>query len=929
MTNEQKRKQITTLFGAYSKRLEKLYDDFIMQLSRLAIKTHVSVKDMLNEDPLFRFDKFPELRQEYNRIFSDYVQNEMLCYKAGITDGVALAFSHDSGVLTGFSVLSDKAISRARKTAAETFLRTRLNTKQGLNLSHLVWNYASQAKSEFEVAISNVIADGLKKGTSAADLARQVRQYLNNPDMMYRRYHRTVVDAQGNKKDIVRWRRRIIDEQGKVRFVEEPLEKVGMGHYRSARKNSERLMRTEINSSYHHANFERWQNEPFVIGIVIDLSPQHPVPDMCDDLQGRYPKDFLFYGWHPQCLCMSNPITLQGDEKKEFYRRLAAGEDMSDYVSPHAVTDIPDSAKAWIKANRKQFVSAGERGKLGYVWRDNQKYLRPHFSKEEQEKMGIAAQSKKRVKTEAEKQAIQQRWDERKRQNELTLKMANNVLAVAKNKDYMDVAQYTYKLQEAISSYNLVEARTLAKDTAKQIAAVNRKVKEFEAVIPNVSQHLRALSVSDIQGTYDSVIGKLAKIEGKFPGNLLKQIEKLQWEANDYLGANMGGVQQKYPLTWHISQEGYLNLASKKQLELTWNGLKDTLSELKLFKTKSPVFAQAVMDAEQAVLEGNLTKMQDSLKLASDTRVRLEKEAANRARRKSNSAGLWENKVEPFNAAEKAKMMEYEKKLLDAFTDADIDALKRISEEYSDYMLDLSKKYYGKQVSAMTEAEKIEAEARIQKYLAHPRTNPHFTFGSDIGGVYDSKEYNRITLAKELKNVSKDELSIVTRFTNGSTFSNSYVFRETSEYWKQIWEGKMMSCTSSEAKLMKTIIDDYQYAVNGVLDKMQRYNGIVFRGLKEGGADELIKIFKEAWDSGKKVWENAAPASSSTHFRVAMSFDRDLIIAIHNRTGASIRAISEYRSEEEVMLLGRKKYRLLRKPFYKEGRYWVELEEIV
>ena len=70
---------------------------------------------------------------------------------------------------------------------------------------------------------------------------------------------------------MVTWRRRrIID--GKVRFVEEPLEKVGMGVYRSARKNALRVARTEINSAYHKARNERWQNEPFVIGQYIHVS---------------------------------------------------------------------------------------------------------------------------------------------------------------------------------------------------------------------------------------------------------------------------------------------------------------------------------------------------------------------------------------------------------------------------------------------------------------------------------------------------------------------------------------------------------------------------------------------------------------------------------------------------------------------------------
>lgn len=398
MTNEQKRKQINVMFGAYSKRLERLYDEFIRRLTTLAHRIGVDVEDFLKKDGLFRFDKYPELRQEFNNIFTDYVQKEILTYRAGITDGVALAYTHDAATIGAFSVLSDKAISHARETAASTFIRTRLQSKGGLSLSHLIWNYAQQAKSEFEVAISNVIADGLRKGTSAQTLGLAVRQYLNAPDMMYRRYHRTILDANGNKRDEVKWRKRVIDESGKVRFVEEPLEKVGMGHYRSARKNSERLMRTEINNAYHRANSERWQKEPFVIGILIELSPQHPQYDMCDELVGRYPKDFVFTSFHPNCLCMANPITIQGKEKDDFYSRLSAGEDMTQYVSPYAVKDIPESAKAWIDENREKFIKAGERGKLGSVWSENMKYVGKQFNKDELAKLEYSIPKKQHTK---------------------------------------------------------------------------------------------------------------------------------------------------------------------------------------------------------------------------------------------------------------------------------------------------------------------------------------------------------------------------------------------------------------------------------------------------------------------------------------------------------------------------------------------------
>lgn len=295
MTALQKRREVIRLFGKYTKRLERLYDAFVNRLAQLDYG-----ESLLAQDALFHFDNFPELTAELNGIFDDFVLNQVLNIKAAIGDGVALAYMHDNLTLTNYSILTNTAINHARKTAAEAFFRGRMKSPLGLNLSQLVWNYAQQAKSEFEVAMSNVITDGLKKGTSAEELGRKVRHQLNNPDMMYRRYHEKVV-VNGTKKDVVTWRRRVIDENGKVRFVKQPLEKVGTGTYRSARMNAYRLTRSEINMAYHRANYERWQQEPFVIGIHIRPSDQHPADDICDELEGFYPKDFLFIGWHPAC----------------------------------------------------------------------------------------------------------------------------------------------------------------------------------------------------------------------------------------------------------------------------------------------------------------------------------------------------------------------------------------------------------------------------------------------------------------------------------------------------------------------------------------------------------------------------------------------------------------------------------------------------
>lgn len=297
LSSKEQKAQLNKLFATYNKRLGRLYADYIRKLSALY---DFSDKESLPSDPLFHFNDYPELKKRFNDIFADYYQNSILNYKAGITDGVALAYAHDAAALTGFSVLSNKALRAARETAAETFISRRLNSTKGLNLAQTVWNYCQQTKSEFEMAMANVLADGLKAGTSAETIGRKIRQYLNNPDMMYRRYHTIKVLKNGTKKDVVTWRRkRIVD--GKVRFVEEPLEQVGAGVYRSSRMNALRVARTEINAAYHKARNERWKNEPFVIGQWIHVSPEHKIDDICNELEDRYPKDFDWSGWHPSC----------------------------------------------------------------------------------------------------------------------------------------------------------------------------------------------------------------------------------------------------------------------------------------------------------------------------------------------------------------------------------------------------------------------------------------------------------------------------------------------------------------------------------------------------------------------------------------------------------------------------------------------------
>lgn len=449
LTAKKKKEDLNKLFAAYNRRLGMLYSSYIKKLASLDYGD-----DVLENDILFNFDNYPTLRKRLDDIFNDYYANSMLCIKSGITDGVALAYNHDNADLSGFSVMSDKALSAARKTAAETFIASRLHSDKGLNLAQRIWNYCQQTKSEFEVAMSNVIADGMKDGTSAEDIGRQIRQYLKESDMMYRRYHTVQRLANGQKKDVVTWRRkRIID--GKVRFVEEPLEKVGQGVYRSSRMNALRVARTEINAAYHTTRNERWANEPFVIGQHIHVSPQHDPEedaDICDDLEGYYPKGFVWNGWHPQCMCTSDPVMISGEEREQFYKRLFNGEDMSNYVSPNRIKDVPDQYKRYIEDNADKIVDAYKRDKLAWHLVNNKSYWTRFLNATQRKQMGADAMSRREAIQEIAK-ARHARRDANKIQKNWTLRRS---------------AMYMERMNEVIGHLTYSDYATMGKALQKR-----------------------------------------------------------------------------------------------------------------------------------------------------------------------------------------------------------------------------------------------------------------------------------------------------------------------------------------------------------------------------------------------------------------------------------------------------------------------------
>ena len=368
MTAEQR---LTKLLLQASGDLQKLYDKLIKELTKATSNSVHAV----SPDELYTIAKActPTEKERVQALLDAYSSTLGSLIKQGITRAVLLSANIQQKALSAYTRMQGKEVDDWRESTAKAFINSRMKRDGGLNLSDRVWNYTQQTKAEFELAMSQALEKGIKQGISAESLGRQIRQYLNNPDMMYRRYHLKKAIADGTKRDVVEWRRRVIDEQGKVRFVKEDLAHVGTGVYRSARQNALRLTITETNMAYNYANCKRWSSEPYVLGIRIRLSANHPEEDICDELAGDYPKDFMWRGWHPRCRCSMSSILIDRNSEEWKHLRSLPENEYRAYKSPNLVPNVPEKFSKWCERNADKLTKARENGKLPYFVRDNMK----------------------------------------------------------------------------------------------------------------------------------------------------------------------------------------------------------------------------------------------------------------------------------------------------------------------------------------------------------------------------------------------------------------------------------------------------------------------------------------------------------------------------------------------------------------------------
>lgn len=442
--------------------------------------------------------------------------------------------------------------------AMNAFLK---RSENGLNLSERVWKAVQQLRDEMEVAITVSVGEG----ESAQKLSQSVRKYLNDPDLMFRRFRYKAgeepeYDEDGNEigKKIIwgrKWKKRIRKPDGTYGWIDYDRDsyKTGAGVYKSSAKNAMRVARTETNIAYRRADHERWQSLDFVLGQRVSMSKDHPKKDICDKLAGDYPKDFVFDGWHPQCFCIVTPITLPPEETAHLTEMFLNGEDWRSELARlrrgREITTYPDNFKAWVTDNAANIQASRERGTEPYFIRNNAQaidnIINPPKALTPQE---IAAQ-RHAARTPEQEDEIRRRWQERRE------RMAqSSTTATTTSKKYMTPEErHAARTPEQITDIKARwEQRIERLETQSTLNEVAENAAAFGVTYNNVLRLTQTLKEDEIiskVGGGDKTGGSCSSLAFTYAAN------RVGFDVRDF----RGGDSQRY-----FSRSGnIMNIATK------------------------------------------------------------------------------------------------------------------------------------------------------------------------------------------------------------------------------------------------------------------------------------------------------------------------------------------------------------------------------
>lgn len=468
---------------------------------------------------------------------------------------------------------------RNNNDAREQFIRRREEVRgetEGLNLSDRVWRYTDQFKQEIELGLDL----GLGEGRSADQMSRDLRGYLREPNKLFRR----VRDKHGNL---------VLSKAAKAYHP-------GRGVYRSSYKNARRLAATETNIAYRSADHVRWNQLDFVVGIRINLSKNHtingvPFTDICDDLQGLYPKTFKFTGWHPLCRCYPTSVLKTEDE---LFRDL----DGVDRGSENKVEKTPKAFDEYVKKNHDRI--AGSASKPYWVL-DN-------FKDGDIDK-GLSIydkyrpKGKQKFKTDEQKEAIRKEWHDRK----ATRKYGESVLGIMSG--ISDVP--TWQLEKALrgGDMNAILA------SAKALKGIGKQLSSLEYIDDGIAA-AKKYSMNDVVKANDELRGVMDKWMKKYSYASLDKADlaHLRNKLNFELTSPTITYTHK-----DIIKDALTEQIRKVNRKIEWNEMVSKVATLKSFKTRSTTYKGYLIRIDGAIKSNDFDALRKAVEDAEKQQQKL------------------------------------------------------------------------------------------------------------------------------------------------------------------------------------------------------------------------------------------------------------------------------------------------------------------
>lgn len=322
-----KYKELNKRLAKYVLLVEQIYDELNLEAAQIALTAGYD-----GSKP-FRFKDYPKTKDRVNKLKKKFVDElGAVIYRGTSNEWKQSNLVQDllvDKVLKTYGIKrrgkKEKVYYQVNSDALKAFQERKDN---GMSLSAKLWNQAANYRQEMEYAISSAV----QKGTSAVTLSKRLSKYLQDFPKLQKDYK---------------------EKFGKAVDCHDC-------EYRSIR-----LARSEINMAYRTAEQTRWQQMDFVVGYEIKLSAKHPCHDVCDDLAGKYPKDFKWTGWHPNDMCYLVPIL---NTEEEFWS--------DSTTSVNEVKDVPEGFKKWVENNIQRAKSWES---TPYFVKDNPNYIREDF----------------------------------------------------------------------------------------------------------------------------------------------------------------------------------------------------------------------------------------------------------------------------------------------------------------------------------------------------------------------------------------------------------------------------------------------------------------------------------------------------------------------------------------------------------------------